>query len=345
MKRKMTFGAVATTLLLIGSIGTSACDSASVESETSADLENSTDELASILVSDLGLTTSEQAQFVSLIASYGDGARGEPGFRWRLAADLQDQLTAEQKQRLFDKAATGAAQGPGHGFRRGQGGAFQPGTQWQGPRQHGFRGAGGLESILTEEQIEQVEAIRESARGELESIRAAVQAGEMTPDEAREQVDAIRESVRTQIEALLTDEQKAELEALRQERQAEREQRQEEAKTVRDEVLGLSSEEADAFDAIVDGIRTSAQELREQVRNQELTREEAHSAMTSLREDKYAQLSSILDETQLEIVKIRDAIGMRMRHHGVRGPHSNGGPSGGVNGGPFGSGFGFGSRG
>jgi hypothetical protein len=118
---------------------------------------------------------------------------------------------------------------------------------------------------------------------------------------------------------------------------------------VRNDVLGLDADEAAAFDAISEGNRATAEALREQVRNGEITRDEAHAAMLTLRDERNTQLAAMLDETQLEIVQIHDALQMRMRHHGLRGQGSDqggrrSGPGGGQ-GGQFGSGSGFGSRG
>ncbi|NNC65667.1 MAG: hypothetical protein HKN84_12845 [Gammaproteobacteria bacterium] len=343
---------VVATIFLTAALGLSACDSSTLDTDTAASFDESSSELVSVLVSDLGLTGTQQTQVAAMIEKHGD-AQHEPGFLWTVAADLQQRLTDEQKQRLFDKAAAGPGEGVGQAFggrfqhQRGNGFGTQGGFQHQGRR--GGHGIGPLTDILTEEQKEQVQAIRESVRTELESLKASVDAGEITAEEAREKMDELREAVREQIEALLTDEQKAELEALRAEREAEREARREGAAIVRNDVLGLDADEAASFDAIAESNRSTAEALREQVMNGEITRDEAHAARQTLRDDRYTQLAAMLDETQLEIVQIHDALQIRARHHGLR---NQGGPQGGrgfgpggAPGGQFGNGTGFGSRG
>jgi polyhydroxyalkanoate synthesis regulator phasin len=344
--------AVVATIFLTAALGLSACDSSTVDTDTTASLDESSGELMSVLVADIGLTSTQQAQVAAMFEKHGD-AQHEPGFLWPVAADLQQRLTDEQKQRLFDKAAAGPGEGTGQGFgqrfqhQSGSGFGGQGGFQHQDRR--GGDGFGPLADILTDAQKEQAQTIRESVRAELEALKASVAAGEITAEEARATMQELRESVREQIEALLTDEQKAELEALRAEREAEREARREEARLVRNDVLGLDADEAAAFDAISEGNRATAEALREQVRNGEITRDEAHAAMLTLRDERNTQLAAMLDETQLEIVQIHDALQMRMRHHGLRGQGSDqggrrSGPGGGQ-GGQFGSGSGFGSRG
>jgi hypothetical protein len=359
MKRMKMLSAAAAATVFALSLGLAACDSASPDSEVSAGLDESPGELATVLVADLGLSGEQQQYIAAMLAQFGSDGWREPGFLWTVAADLQERLTDEQKQKLFEKAAAGPQQGSGQHSRRGQQGAFgfgpnmtgDPSGPGQGFRQHRRSGGGfgPLDEILTDEQKAQVQEIRESVREELEAMKAALDAGEITAEEARDKAQAIRESVRDQIEALLTDDQKAQLENLRAERQAEREAHMGEAREVRNDVLGLTDEQIEAFDTVTEANREAAEQLREQVRNGDLTREDAHAAMLELRDGRYEQLADMLDDTQLEIVQIHDALAMRMRHHGMRGAGSGSGHGQGFSqfgsGTPFGGGFGFGSRG
>jgi Spy/CpxP family protein refolding chaperone len=358
-----TLSAMTAAMLLTVPLGLTACDSASPDSDAGATLTEPGGELTAVLVSDLGLTGDQQSQVSALFGRHMHGDQPEPGFLWYVAADLQERLTEQQKQRLFERASAGPGEGSVQGFRQGFRQEFgqrfgsdfgqqfgDPSGMRQGFGHHGGRhgGFGPLVEILTDEQQKQATTIRESVRTELEAIKSAVDAGDMTREEAREKIAEIHESVRAQIEALLTDEQRAQLEVLREERQAEREGRREADTHVRNEVLGLAAEQIEAFDAIAEANRAAAEQIREQLRNQELTREEAHAALLSLRNERYEPLDDILDETQLEIVQIHDALALRMRHHrirGLRGINGQAGPAGFGSSGPFGGGFGFGSRG
>jgi hypothetical protein len=95
--------AVVATIFLTAALGLSACDSSTVDTDTTASLDESSGELMSVLVADIGLTSTQQAQVAAMFEKHGD-AQHEPGFLWPVAADLQQRLTDEQKQRLFDKA-------------------------------------------------------------------------------------------------------------------------------------------------------------------------------------------------------------------------------------------------
>lgn len=145
------------------------------------------------------------------------------------------------------------------------------------------KGAGGLEGLdLTDEQVEQAEAIHERFRPQMEELRVAVHAGSIDRDEARERADAIREAMHQSIEGILTEDQKV----LLAERRAEAESRREawqaesgEGRTTRQsamaEALGLTAEQQGALETLRESFRSQGPPADDATRE---ARREAHQA-------------------------------------------------------------------
>ena len=324
--------------LLLSSLFLAACDSTSGlsgDDEATTSLAQS----VSFIASDLGLTSSESATLSASMARHaGDGSAvsQEAGYLWRVAAELQATLTDEQKAKLFERIEqagqrdrqAGMQQGPGNGMK-GPGGA-QRMQQGQGQGQGGALSQLGL----TEDQLAQIEAIREAYKPEIEAILA--QRETLSREEIKAAVDAIHEAVRAEVEAVLTDDQKqqladfqAEAEARRAEHQAAQEANREASKLVMIEVLGLTPDQV----AALEGLRVTGEEDRlaiEALVESGADRETVMAAASELRAAHQAAVAAILDQTQLEITLIHNALASRMgRGQGGPGSGGQGGPGAG----------------
>ncbi|NQV72626.1 hypothetical protein HQ496_05845 [bacterium] len=339
--------------LLLSSLFLAACDSTSGlsgDDEATTSLAQS----VSFIASDLGLTSSESATLSASMARHaGDGSAvsQEAGYLWRVAAELQATLSDEQKAALFERIElagqrdrqAGMQQGPGNGMK-GPGGAQR--------MQQGQGQGGALSQLgLTEDQLAQIEAIREAYKPEIEAILA--QRETLSREEIKAAVDAIREAVRAEVEAVLTDDQKqqladfqAEAEARRAEHQAAQEANREASKLVMIEVLGLTPDQV----AALEGLRVTGEEDRlaiEALVESGADRETVMAAASELRAAHQEAVAAILDQTQLEITLIHNALASRMgQGHGgqggqggpgMRGPGGQGGQ--GMNGGQGGPGM------
>ena len=323
-----------------------ACDSSSAVGGIDAS-NASLDDTVALISLDLGFSAEESAALSASFAKFSDGddaSMKEPGFLWRVAAELQTTLTDEQKARLFERLERAGNQrrqgGPNGGMmqqrRQGPGGPGGPGMgmgEPQGPRANAIEQLG-----LSDEQKEAIAAIREAYKPQIEAVLA--QRETLTRAEIKEQLDALHETIKAEIEGVLTDEQKAQLEELKAEaelRRAEREAAQEavreEAKLVMIEVLGLTEAQVAAWDELHASMESEREAIRELIESG-ATREDVQAQADAQREAHQAALASILDDTQYEITLIHQALAMR-HQKGQGGPGAQGG-QGGRRGGPGG---------
>ena len=304
-----------------------ACDSSSAVGGIDA-AGTSLDETVSLIAMDLGFSADETAALSASFAKFGDGddaaAMHEPGFLWRVAAELQATLTDEQKARLFERLERAGDMrrqgGPNGGMqmrRPGMGGQQGPGMG--GP--DGQRSGGIARLDLSDEQKEAIAAIREAYKPQIEAILAERE--NLSRAEIKEQLDALHEQIKGEVEAVLTAEQlaqlqewKAEAELRRTEREAAQEAAREEAKLVMIEVLGLTEDQV----ASLEELRLAAEAEREAIRaliESGADRDAVQTAVEEQREAHQEALASILDDTQYEITLIHKAIAARFQaRHG-----------------------------
>lgn len=322
-------------LLLVAAV--TACDSnpaATLDELTAA--ERST--LAATLSTELDLSTAQAEQINSLLAGTD---KPEPGRLWTLAAELQQTLTDEQKAVLFEKVEQHRARMQENRQQR-----FQQGDQRRGQRfnrnaqRPGMRRPQGMRGVssdlLTPEQQEQVTALREAHREQMQTLIEARQDGSLAPEAFREQAQALREQMRDAMQNLLTDEQKATLEQRRQERQTTATERRDAVAAARAEALGLNGEQEAALEALNEKHRAERQALREQRRADNLDRDGIRAATQALRDAHKAALAEILTEEQLEIVELHAALqsgiaaarrGSFRGRQGIDGPRGFGRPN------------------
>lgn len=244
--------------------GASACNDSSVEPQAAASDASETSDIVAGLTGEAGVESSGIPEIREIIERY-EGRLNEPGITWYLAADLQAVLTGDQI------AAIAGVQGePGRRVRQ------------KGEREdRGFGPDHGEDLDLTEEQRSQMKAIREQFGPELRRLREAVSSGELDREEAREQMDAIRDAIRTEVQAILTDEQKARIQTRNGDRVARGDVRDEARAAERDamhDALGMSAEQISALEASPEGRRTAFESILTQTQKEIIV---LHGALTS----------------------------------------------------------------
>ena len=335
MKRHTVKGVGITLFAFMLIMAFTACESpTAVEDDSFSNVASlEIDELADVLVQELSLSPSQQSDVQSSLRRH-QGRLNDPGFLWYVAADMQETLTDEQKEELYALAARIQAQGglgqrPGSGVRGGFDSGIGPEGPGEGPGGLGLPNGGQqpgesgfisrFEDLLTDEQIDQIETIQEVYREQFEALHQSRIDETLTHEEFREQMDTLREAMRAEIEALLTDEQiaaieaqreahRADMEARREAQQAANQERAEQVRAAMADALGLTDDQLNAIEALHDQLLADRETLHEQLINGDLTREAFHIALDELRTTEMEQMESILDDVQMEIVRIHNAL-------------------------------------
>ena len=295
-----------------------ACDSNSVD-ENLDDPELA--QLSASISDEVSLTSEQQGEFEQSLARHGGNKfNREPGFLWTVAADLQATLTDEQKEELF--AGTEEAEN-GLSFRGllgfpGSGGRYGLGGFMGGSRRHGISPMD-AELNLTEEQETALTDIHTRYREQFRALAESFRNGEITEDEVLTQLISLRDAKQAEVLDVLTDEQEAILEEYRAQREADFEEYRQAVNDVRNEVLALTDEQAEAIDALYEEQLATRESLIEQVQAGTLSVTDFQAEIEALETARQDVLVGLLSELQYEIVQIHDALSVRSGKFGHRG--------------------------
>ncbi|MCB0718528.1 MAG: hypothetical protein KDD65_08770 [Bacteroidetes bacterium] len=304
--------------LIVVLVGMTACESPTAVDSTDGTLtsdqvafENA--EITTMLESELSLTAVESGTIEAEIATVST-VRREPGWRWTLAARLQQALTDEQKARLIarterfeEKDVFGLVCFVGPGGLTGPDWKGEPGVFG---RIHLVRV---INDLLTDVQKEQVRAILGTYHEQVRELVRLVKAQEITREEFREELESIIADVIAQVRDLLTDEQVATLEARLEERQQRFEELVEATKAAMYAALSATDPQIRAMGSLCERLTTEKDALFAQFDEGALSREELKDALNVLNQLEYAELATILDEAQFEIVQLHKALTLRWR--------------------------------
>jgi coenzyme F420-reducing hydrogenase delta subunit len=265
---------------------------------------------SSDLENDLNLSDKSARNLRSALGRHGRGGERdrEPGFLWKLAAELQQTLTEEEKNNIFTKLEEVKEKGKDRGK--------------DADKDRGKKDGGALRviySVLTDDQKPQFDAIMEAFRTGMDAIFASIKAGEMTREEAKAEIESMEETMKSAIDALLTDDQKAQLEQMRADRNAEKKAYMESVRQAKIEALGLTDDQITAIEAARAETKAAMEALKAQVESEDQTKEEAREAAKAIFEANKTAMDAIFTATQIEIIKIHKYLEMRWRHNKERG--------------------------
>ena len=194
-----------------------------------------------------GLTEEQSASIRSIL----EDAEPAPGVLWTVAGAIHREIGTEATQAYAESLRP---ERPRQGMRRGERGGPRGARGFQ---RGGPRGERMLDELnLTGEQEEQISDIRSSYRAQMRDLRSG--RGRPSP-ETREEMQSLRNEMRGEIHSVLTDEQRAELDAMRAERMKMRAERRSERQAARNEALGLTDEQAEQMSALRDEARAARQ--------------------------------------------------------------------------------------
>ena len=224
MNNTLKYKQVGTSFVLVVALALAGCDS--VSNTMDATGPAATNPAVARLVDDLDLNPRQVEALQPVLNDLGERS---PGALWKAAAGLQQTLTAEQKSKLMERtsnegrgpAMAGRSRQDGagpEGMRRGRHGGARDSSAAAGERgafRRGGRpdGAGRAEEMtaamvealgLTAEQQEQLKALRESQRQQMEAMREAMPADSTR----RATFMGLRDSHRAAMESILTEAQR-----------------------------------------------------------------------------------------------------------------------------------------
>jgi hypothetical protein len=233
--------------------------------------------LAQALPSDLELNADQAS---SLSARFGDRDSLRAGDLWRLAAVLQDTLSAEQIDRLTAAGAEVSLLPDRRRIRRA------------------LRAR--LRNALSTEQRDTLRTLWTDHRRAVHRLRTDFVDGGRTQDAFFEALRAQRQSFRNDVLALLPEDKRERLLA-RRERIAER---REERRTARREALALTSDQRESFRALIQDTRAAAQAPLVQRYDGTLSQREFRNELRTLRNEARVEAQTILSDEQWELGRI-----------------------------------------
>ena len=262
-------------------------------------------ELSSELTYDLGLSKSSTDAMNKSLNRHGKGGKHrEPGFLWKVAAEMSDQLTDEEKAVLFEKMYEKDI--PLFGGSKGK--KSKSGKKGKSQSRDLF-------NILTDDQKDLYKAMMAAYKEKFKSLRDQVKDGSLSKEDAKEQMKALKDALRAEVDALLTDDQKAQLEQNKVDRDAKRQAYRDSSKAVMVETLGMTEDQVSAYDAANQEAKDATSALFEQAKNGDIDRETLRASLKLVFTTKNEKLTAIFNDQQLDIIKIRKALEMRMKKH------------------------------
>lgn len=236
----------------------------------------------------------------ALTAREDDPAPRAPGALWFLAADLNDLLSASQKERFNESTRTLQRE-----LRREMRG------ERQGPRDRRARLRDRMQELLTEAQQEEVRTLRMAQRDAMQAAREQLRAGTLTPEAFRTRVEELRAAFRSDVETLLTDAQRTAL----QERREAASERRAARQAARADVLALTEAQQDALTEARQTMREQMRSIRRNHQGAVSDRSAMREAMREARAALRAALQETLTEQQMAILQIHRGLTVRVRTH------------------------------
>ena len=262
-------------------------------------------EFSSELSYDLGLSKSSTDAMNNSLDRHGKrGKYREPGFLWKVSAEMSDQLTDDEKAVLFEKMDEKDISIFGNGKRKG-------GNSGKKGKKQGS----GIFNILSDDQKALYKSMMSSYKDKFKSLRSQVKDGAISKEDAKSQMRALKDAMQAEVGALLTDEQKAQIEQNKADRKAKQLAYRDSSKAVMIDVLSMSEEQVLAYDNTKQEAMDSASALFEQSKNGDIDRETLRASLKVLFSERNNKLESIFDVRQLDIIKIHKALSVRMKKH------------------------------
>lgn len=272
-----------------------------------ADLEA----LAKELTEELDLNQDQENGLYSSIRK-GDRFHPHPARLWQMAVELSNSLTESQIEQLLTPPNDSGF----HDFSYG----LKPDDHERSARKDEFF-ITTLRSLLTEEQLEQFEIILSYRDEQSELLKNSLESGDLEFKEFMLNLKALRTLFKIQIGELLTDEQEEELKSIMEERKPRHfrkgrdSEKMDRIKEAMAEALGLTEEQIQQLEILMEEIENSLEELKTSFTNEEITQEQFRENMVVLFQDHHENRRAVFTEEQLLIIDIHRVLAVRAHRH------------------------------
>ena len=297
------------TLLTIAIIATIGCDKL-MKDETILVDDPELQAFSEGLNTDVGLSKKSINALNDALNRHGkDGKhRRDPGFLWKVSAEMQGKLSNEEKEKLFgwmDDNNVPYLYGGGMDAKARGG----PG---------GDRGGMDLRSVfavLDEAQRESLKSIMDSYKSQMEEVMKKAKDGTIDREAAKAELEALEAAMQAEIEALLTDEQRQKLEDMRADMKQKMEEMRQVAHDAMVSALEMTSDQESGLEIINNESGEAQKALIEKAKAEDMSREDLKDALKQLIADRNSKIEALFSERQIEIIKIYTALGMQYSKH------------------------------
>ena len=259
---------------------------------------------------DLGLSKSSGDDLKDALNRHGkDGKhRKDPGFLWKVSAEMQGKLTDEEKQKMFrwmDDNSIIYLHGPDR-------------KDHKGPRDD----KGGMNLMIIYEFLDDTQkvslkAIMDAHRNSMEDLKKKVDAGSLDKDDAKASIEALEATMKAEIDALLTAGQKLQIEAAEAEIKEKFEASRKAEINAMVEALGMTQSDLVILNQINTDHNSAEKVLFSSISKDSLkdSRDILKSQLTILMVDRNAKLNALFSDNQIEIINIHASLGMMFSRH------------------------------
>ena len=296
-------------LTIIGFMFVVGCDTMNNDSDVNLD-DPELQALAEGLNADIGLSKSSDDALKDALNRHGkDGKhRRDPGFLWNVAAEMQESLTQEEKDKMFewmDANSVAFLHAPERKDHRG-------------PK--GDKGGIDIRLMMTVMDTDQQEALKnimDSYRSQMDAVMRAMKDGTKDEATAKAEIEALELAMKNEIDSLLTDEQKDRIDRL----QADMKQKRDDAfQLERDAMvaaLEMTTEQEASLAEINQKHEDAVKALFEEMKNagDSADRKEFEDRIKDLIATRNNELELLFSDKQLEVVKVHASLVMMFSKH------------------------------
>ena len=297
------------TLLTIAIFATIGCDKL-MKDETILVDDPELQAFSEGLNTDVGLSKKSINALNDALNRHGkDGKhRRDPGFLWKVSAEMQGKLSNEEKEKLFgwmDDNNVPYLYGGGMDAKaRGGPGGDKDGMDIRA-----------VFTVLDEAQRESLKSIMDSYKGQMEEVMKKAKDGTIDRGAAKAELEALEAAMRAEIEALLTDEQRQKLEDMRADMKQKMEGMRQAAHDAMVSALEMTPDQGSGLETINNESGEAQKALIEKAKAEDMSREDLKDALKQLIADRNSKIEALFSEKQIEIIKIYTALGMQYSKH------------------------------